>query len=508
MKKKGSEILGRRQAELEDRLDPSWQPQTFTPVFARGNIHYEMSGRTTAINYGGLGLIQELVKSLRLAEVIDEKLDLLKIHLPYHESDHVLNMVYNIMTGGHCLEDLELRRQNVGYMNALGAHRIPDPTTAGDFLRRFKSSDVEILMDCANDVRKRIWLQQPSASCRLALIDVDGLIAETDGECKEGADFSYNGKWGYAPLVVSLGNTQEPLYIVNRSGNRPSHDGATKWIDKAVNLTREAGFSAVRLRGDTDFSLTSNFDRWSEEEVQFVFGIDAHPSFKRSAESVEDGSWKPLKRRAKWEVKTEPRRRSHNVKRQIVRERGYENKRLQGEHVAELPYTPAKSTREYRLIILRKNVSVERGDEKLFDEVIYFFYVTNVRKPELSTAGVVRQANARCNQENLIEQLRNGVKATRLPSKEFNANWAYMVIASLAWNLKIWLGLKLPETLGSKEIIRMEFRRFCNEIMQIPAQILRTGRQLLYRLIAFSRWARLLLEGSPLLRHAQRAWQQ
>jgi hypothetical protein len=126
--------------------------------------------------------------------------------------------------------------------------------------------------------------------------------------------------------------------------------------------------------------------------------------------------------------------------------------------------------------------------------------VTNVSKTRLGTAAVVRESNARCNQENLIEQLKNGVQATRLPVREFYANWAYLVIASLAWNLKAWAGLLLPESLGARDLIRMEFRRFLNEIILIPAQILSTGRRLVFRLLAVNRWTLLVLEGTAQLK--------
>lgn len=494
MKRHDSKIVERRQEEIENRLDPSWQPVTAVPVMSPGNIHYEISGRTTAINYGGLGVMVQLVKSLCLAEAIDADLQLLKIHHPYHESDHVLNLVYNILSGGRCPEDLELRRNDLGYLNALNAQRIPDPTTAGDFLRRFERANVITLMDTINRIRQKIWLQQPKSRRRLATIDVDGTLAETSGQCKEGADFSYNGKWGYGPLVVSLANTQEPLYVVNRPANRPSHDGAVVWMDKAVKCVRDFGFSRVRLRGDTDFSLTAHFDRWTDDGVEFIFGIDAHRSFVKLAESVPEQYWVPLERRPKWDVKTRSRLRPANVKKNVVRKRGYENLRLQAEHVAEVEYSPSKAKKNYRLVVLRKNISVEKEERHLFDDIAYFFYVTNVSQSELTTAEVVYEANGRCNQENLIKELKNGVKATRLPVAQFVGNWAYMVIASLAWTLKIWLGLTLPEELNADRIVRMEFRQFFNEVMQVPVQIVRTGRKLVYRLLAFSSWTRVLLE--------------
>ncbi len=490
--------LRRRQKELESRLDRSWHPQRDLPVLESGNIRYELSDRVSAVNCGGLGLLQTVVKTVGLARAIDESLSLLKRHLPYHESDHVLSLAYNILTGGQCLEDLEVRRQDVVYLNALGAQRIPDPTTAGDFLRRFGVEDVEGLMDAINRVRCRVWSTQPEADRRLALIDVDGTIAETHGHCKEHMDLSYDGRWGFGPLVVSLANTQEVLFAVNRPASRPSHDGAAKWMDKAASWAHhEAGFERVRLRGDTDFSLTRNFDRWSKQGIEFVFGMDSHRSFVQRAEALADKAWRPLKRPAKPQAET--RRRARRVKEAVAEQKGYKALHLEEEHVAEMPHSPDRAKGTYRLVVLRKRIRVLEGQLRLEDEIRYFFYITNVTKRRLGTAAVVRQSNARCHQENLIEQLKNGVQATRLPVREFNANWAYLVIGSLAWNLKAWTGMLLPKNLGAREIVRMEFRRFLREVISMPAQILTTGRSLVFRLLAVNRWTRLLLEGAPRL---------
>jgi len=496
-----TEIIARRQAELEARLDPRWQPETEMPVLSGGNLSYEMSARVQAIDCGGLGLMVLPARHLGLAATIDNHLHLLKRHLPYHESDHVLNMTYNILAGGLCLEDLELRRQDVGYMEALGAHRIPDPTTAGDFLRRFTAGNVEKLMDGLNEVRRDVWIAQSKNRRKLALIDVDGTIQETTGECKEGADFAYNGKWGYAPLVVSLANSQEVLYAVNRLANQPSHSDAVKWLDKAVDWAKNSGFAKSRLRGDTDFSLTANFDRWTGRGVEFVFGIDANPSFVKRAKALSEAAWRPLKRRMAPPLTTAPRMRPVNVKEEKVREREFINYRLVDEKIAEITYTPSKADGVYRMIILRKLINVEKGQQKLEDEIRYFFYVTNVSNEILKADAVVFESNARCHQENLIEQLKNGVRATQMPVGDLVSNWAYMVIGTLAWNLKIWLGLRLPENHGAHVLLKMEYRRFLNTAIRIPAQILRTGRRLVYRLLSLGgSWGRFILEASEWLR--------
>src|ERR1019366_5757452 len=208
--------------------------------------------KSRATLYGGMGAVHLMVQRLGLVEQIDQNLELLKVHLPYHESDHVLNIAYNVLSGGQRLEDIELRRQDESFLNGLGAQRIPDPTTAGDFTRRFDLPDIATLQECINRARRRVWQQQPEGFLAEAFLDVDGTIAGTYGECKGGMGLSYKGIWGYAPLVVSLANTKEVLYLVNRSGNAASHQDSVSWINRAVALVRPVA-GRITLRGGHRF---------------------------------------------------------------------------------------------------------------------------------------------------------------------------------------------------------------------------------------------------------------
>ena len=310
-------------------------------------------------------------------------------------------------------------------MDALGARRIPDPTTAGDFCRRFRFGDIIGLMEVFNATRLKVWRQQPKAFFREAIIEGDGTMIETTGECKQGMDISYKGQWGYHPLLISLANTAEPLYIVNRSGNRPSHEHAAIYFDRAIGLCRRAGFKKILLRGDTDFSQTEHLDRWDDAgDVRFIFGIDAMPNLYEIVENLPKTAWKELKRPAKYEVKTQSRQRPENVKEQIVIDRQFENIRLVKEYVAEFTYQPAKCKKPYRVVVVWKDLEVHRGQQKLFDKDRCFFYITN--DWETPAEQIVFLANDRCNQENLLKQLKISVRSLCAPVDNLLSNWAYI----------------------------------------------------------------------------------
>jgi hypothetical protein len=347
-------------------------------MFAGSNIHYEMAGKTQAMGCGGIGAIHLLCQKIGLVDLLNQKVNVLKRHLPYHESDHVLNLAYNLMAGGERMQDIELRRQDECFLNGLGAQRIPDPTTAGDFTRRFEPKDIVDLMDAINEARQRVWNQQPEGFLSRAVIDVDGTIAKTLGECKGGMDISYKGIWGYAPLIVSLANTKEVLYLINRPGNAASHEGAGPWIDRAIGLVKGTA-SQVHLRGDTDFSLTWKFDEWDEAGVTFNFGMDANAKLVALAQGLPEAHWRGLAR-VPSPIKTEPRERPENVKERIVREREFLNQRLDSEQVAEFEYQPGKCKQSYRMVVLRKNLSIERGEKVLFDLTLPGILYTRLQK--------------------------------------------------------------------------------------------------------------------------------
>lgn len=473
-------------------------------MLAARAIRYELADRDRGLCHGGIGAMHLLARKVGLIDAIDSNVQVLKVHLPYHESDHVLNIAYNILCDGQCLQDLETLRNDEVYLDALGAQRIPDPTTAGDFCRRFENErQVLTLMEAVNEVRLKVWKRQSAEFFERAVIDADGTIAPTFGQCKAGMNISYDGQWSYHVLVVSLANTKEPLYLVNRSGNRPSHERADEYLDKAITLCRRAGFKSILLRGDTDFMQTWKLDEWDQAgDITFVFGADARKPMIQRAEALPSTAWRRLERQPKYQVKTAPRARRDSVKEKVVVEKGFKNLVLQWEDVAEYEHRPDRCAKSYRVIALRKKISVEQGQEKLFEEHRYFFYITNDRVS--SAEQIVFMANDRCDQENLIEQLKNGVRSMRNPLDNLHSNWAYMVIASLAWTLKAWWGLMLPAPSNRwsdryqrqrRDIVKMEFKQFVTYLIRLPCQIIRGGRRLIYRLLNYNPWHNALLRG-------------
>jgi hypothetical protein len=519
-RKKRSFQDGRRR--IKKRLANTTGPERPVPVMAATNIHYEPPGRARGLSAGGIGALFLLAQKIELDKEIDRALHLLKRHRPYHESDHVLNIAFNILAGGKRIEHLELRRNDEVYLDALEAERIPDPTTAGDFCRRFTcEADVLDLMNAINESRLRVWAQQPDEFRDQAILDADSTVVETAAECKDGVDIAYDGRWGYHPLLISLANTAEPLYLLNRSGNRPSQERAGEYLDKAIALCARAGFREILLRGDTRIAENEDLDPWDDRRlprggatiaeaqdldslddagnIRFIFGYAAYDGLKARADELPEEAYGFLERPPRYTIKTAPRQQPERVKAQIVRDRGFKTIHLLEEMVGEFAYRPTACRKSYRMIVLRKRLGTDKGQMRLFEEYRYFFYITNDR--EMSAEDVVFSANDRCDQENLVAQLKGGVHALTTPVDNLESNWAYMVMASLAWSLKAWSALLVPVSPRHKAkheaerrtLLRMEFATFCAAFIQMPCQIVRSGGRLIYRMLSWNPWQGVLL---------------
>ena len=251
-------------------------------------------------------------------------------------------------------------------------------------------------------------------------------------------------------------------------------------------------------------------DGWhAQDDVRFIFGYDCTARLHIRADDLPALAWKPLKRSPKYTTKTAAKRQRP----ERVKQRGFKDIRLVDEWVAEMPYRPHACRQTYRLIIVRKNLTVnDPAQGRLFDDYRYFFYITNYAARECTPAEIVFSANDRCQQENLLAQL-NSARALYAPVDNLLANEASMLMTSLAWNLKAWLALRVPiapgpgrkaRQLEKQTLLKLEFRTFVNYWMRVPCQVLRTSGKLVLRLLAWNRWQYVFLELAEQLSHPLR----
>ena len=448
------------------------------------------SSDTTEI--GGLALAVRFVAKLKIAPRIDKALSLLRVHRGYFESDHVLTHVYSLFTGATCIEDIAHLQHSEPVRRLLGTQHIPDPTTAGDFLRRFDAADIALLDRVGDSIHRDVWKHHYGRTKpEQALVDLDSHVHHVYGHQKEGTDYTYKGGFGYHPLVVSIAGTQECLRIINRPGNVQSSAGSADALEEVFPVLKER-FKRVVIRGDSAFADQSIFDKCQEHGAFFAVVSPCQPNFSAIADGIDEKRWKRFRAKADEmpiEDRQRQRERGPDVRRERTEARGKRDLRLQEQWIAEVDYRPKRSKTTYRLIIRRQRIHEYRQGQ-LFDLWRYRYVLTNLPK-SVPMHEAVRMTYQRCDQENVIEQLQSGVAAMKLPTGGFLANHAYLVCARFAHNLKAWLAmLALP-----RETMRWEWKRFRRSFVQIAARVVHSGRQTLVRFAYSHRFAGQIAKG-------------
>lgn len=437
--------------------------------------------------YGGVSLATSLLRSLGVPGRLDRALDLLSRHRPFTESDHVLTHVYNLYAGGSCIEDIGHLQGSEAFRRMVGATRVPDPTTAGDFLRRFDADNLYAFNEVIDATHELVWRRAFGKKQRnVAFVDIDSHVHAVYGNQKEGADFTYKGNYGYHPLAITLANTQEVLRLQNRPGNVSSADGAGTLLDEVFPvLTRN--FKAVIIRGDSAFACQDIFDVCEEHEQFFSVVAPQWGNLPAIAESLPEGAWKPFRAKQDSTRKNkQSRKRGKNLRRRTARGRGMRDIKLHRQWTAEVGYKPERSENVFRLIIRRQKIE-ESNQGQLFTFYRYRYVLTNL--PESYDAHeVMRLTYQRCDQENIIEQLQTGVTAMRMPTGSFAANAALLVCARLAHNIKSWLAmLVLPE-----EVMRWEWKRFRQAFVYVAIRVIHKARRVILRIADSHRFAATL----------------
>ena len=421
--------------------------------------------------YGGLSLAAALARRLRIPRELDRSLKLLRSHRPFTESDHVLTHAYNLFSGGMCIEDIATLQASEPVRRLLGTKRIPDPTTAGDFLRRFQADDLDDLDGAIDRVQAEVWRSLSGRRKQpLGIVDIDSHVRPVYGAKKEGADFSYKGGWAYHPLLISLAGSNECLRLVNRPGNVASSQDAEKHLGAIFSLLRNR-FRRVVVRGDSAFFAQKIFDVCEENDAFFAVVAPSNEALRALADDLPEPAWKKFVPRTQRQNKPKRRRKRRlERRRRKARARGKRDLRLRRQWIADVDYRPARSKRTYRLIIRRQRIDETRQGQ-LFELWRYRFALTNIR--DQSAQHVLDLTYERCDQENMIEQLSNGIAGMRMPTGSLLANAAYLRCARLAHNMKGWLAaLALPPETG-----RWEWKRFRLAFVYVAARVVLKARQ-------------------------------
>jgi Transposase DDE domain group 1 len=469
-------------------------PTTGGRVLRLPRTHVEVDQRSEVTPYGGLALATEFVRRFKVAQRIDQHVRVFKLNRPYHESDHVLAQAFNLYVGGTCIEDVASLQHSEAVLRILGACRIPDPTTAGDFLRRLHETEHQLpgLRRAIDEVQAEVWRRQrrgrPPRNADWSIIDVDGHVKPLYGVQKQGAEF-HKSTWCYQPLVVSLAGTGECLAIRNRPGNIRSSDGTAAVLDDVLPQVQQRG-GKLLVRGDSDFDRGDIRAACRRRGAHFAFVGRAFADRPKLVETIAEPQWRPFRTRAhrakvalQQRAAYRPRCKRPNRRRACARARDFKELRLVKQWLAELPQVDARTGEPYRLVIRRQLIEIHKGQQHLFDEYRYRYIVTDL-PATVTTQEVVDLTYERCDQENVIAQLGSGLAAWRMPVAEFDGNSAWLEIARLAWNLGKWIAqLVLPD-----EVVRWEWKRFRQAFVYAAAQVVRASRQIIIRFSAAHRW--------------------
>ena len=476
-------------------------------VLRHQKLHVEQDQRPDVTNLGGLILPLAFMRRFKVARVLDERVKLLKVHLPYHESDHIIAQALMLYAGGTCIEDMAILQQDVALLKMLGAERTPDPTTAGDFLRRFvPQGELENLRGALDEVQDEVWTRSRRwrwsrrLKKELAVLHLDGHTKELYGVNKQGADFSHDRRWSYGVLLATLQNG-ECVASRLRGGNLRSSDGAAALLDEVLPRLL-AHYEEVLVVADSDYD---RFDvRYACERLGVYFAFVGRETENRPAIAAACKNWRPFRtrahrlqnahrqkaRRSKKGFRARGKRRDRRRKR--ARERGYKDIKLTKQQVDE-----TKGPDGARLVIRRQRIESEEGEpgQRTLWRMYRFRYVVTNLPRTWSAEDILDETYKRCDQENVIAGLSSGIAAWRMPVAEMRGNAAWLEIARFAWNLGKWIAQQaLPE-----EVSRWEWKRFRRAFVDIAVQVVRIARQTRVRILGAPRFAAQIIRAQQLL---------
>ena len=449
--------------------------------FANPRVVVQEHRGAPLLNGSGLVIIRQLIERLGIAQAINAGLRLLRRHKPYAESDHILTLLYNLLSGGETLNDVNRLGDDPALLRVLGTEQVPHATSVGDFLARFKPKKADReqrplrkLREVIEGVQQRAFALLPRQRRKVATLDWDSSNHEVYGEQKEGADFAYDKTRCYNVLYATLAETGDVLYQDLREGNTYTSAGTAAVLPATIERVSEH-FRQVRMRADSGFYDQEIVKICAQRQVQFFIVAKQYKNLLKAVHAIPEDAWKSFepKQMNKGDRTGKKRRRQHNRKRTITLARR-PNTWFKGKpQVASIRFRPATWDTSHRFVIKRTPI-VDKDDQQLYlDDGLrrYSYYIVVTNSQDSDTA-VLRTAQGRGNQENLIKDFKHGLGLSHVPTGVLAANQAYVLIAALAWNLKTWM-LNLLR-LGDGAVMRC--KRFLYLWISQAAVVAKSGR--------------------------------
>lgn len=441
--------------------------------FSNPPVKIRKNKQSPLFTHAGIVPVRDMIEKLAIAETIDAGISVLKKHRPYFESDHVLSLVYNFLTGGETLDDIERLQESEGLLRILGTASIPDPTTAGDFLVRFSEEDITAFQGVFEKIQDRAFSLLDTKRKEQATIEHDSSIHEVYGEKKEGADFAYNNTYSYSVQYLTLAETGDVLCQDLKEGNRYSSHGLKDVLPGVIDRVSEH-FQSLRYRADSASYDKEIIKVCDTRDVTFYISADQTQKLMRTVAALPKDAWKCFRsKKLTSRRKAAKRKKRKNHKQAVLNRRSPRRSRRGKTDISSFLYQPTGWDKEYRFVAKRTEL-IEGTGQQYFDESLckYIYHIIVTNDFASSDTKAMHIAQGRSNQENLIKDFKYGLGLSHVPTGFFLANQIYFKIAALAWNIKTWL-LNIAR-LGNGASLR--FKRFLYLWIHHACSVLKTGR--------------------------------
>ena len=386
----------------------------------------------TLTTHAGIVLMRDFIGKLGVSELIDANVIIKARERGYPESENILSLCWNAILGGDCLLDLNVLRGDPGLPKLLGVKSVLAPTTAGEFLGKFTIGRVTDLQRALRQVSQQV---RPLQKSDRVTIDLDASLYEQCSKRKQGSRMNYKGQIGYYPIFAFWAEEGEMLKTHLLAGNRRASSIAFWFFKQVIAQTPEGRYLA--LRADSEFylwDLIEFCEQFDPKPILYAITANQTEALMKQVAALPEKSWKRYSK---------------------------------GQQVAEMWYAPDHRP-PHRYVVKRTKVKDKKGVESWR----YHIVITNDHRR--TPRRLMEWSLKRCGVENLIKEHKNDFGFEKMPSQKYQANWAWLLISQLAWNLFIWFKrLCLPE-----ECQRMTLGTLRHRLLKVAAKIVHQSRQL------------------------------